>query len=181
MSSSPPNPSVVIVMGVSGCGKSTVASLVAQRLRCPFIEGDRYHSEENIAKMRSGQPLSDNDRADWLTTLASIIHTSSNPPQFLVLSCSALKPEYRNTLSSTTSPGTVGFVLLEPTKRELQWRLGHRQSHFMPSSLLDSQLQTLSYCESELFMHLKPKNADELMAPAEELASMVVNKLLLPH
>jgi len=129
--------------------------------------------------MRSGQPLSDDDRAKWLTTLAEIIHTTSgNPSQFLALSCSALKPEYRKILSSTTSPGTVGFVLLEPTKQELQQRLDQRQGHFMPSSLLDSQLRTLRYCESELFMHLKPKNADELMAPAEELASMVVDKLL---
>jgi gluconokinase len=128
--------------------------------------------------MRSGQPLGDNDRADWLTTLAEIIQTtSSNPSGYLTVSCSALKPEYRNILSSTTAPGTIAFVLLDPTKQELQQRLEHRRGHFMPSILLDSQLKTLSYRESELFMHLKPTNSDGLMAPAEELASLVVNKL----
>ena len=134
--------------------------------------------------MRSGNPLNDADRAEWLTTLADLIHTSTatpsndHLPRFLVLSCSALKPEYRSTLCTTTTPGTVGFVLLEPTKEELLTRLLERQGHFMPSSLLDSQLTTLKYTATELFMHLKPRTEDGLMPPPEELASMVVEKLL---
>jgi gluconokinase len=163
--------------------------LIAQHLKCPFIEGDKYHSENSIAKMRSGQPLTDEDRASWLATLAALIYSSTsalikqqeeNTSHFsLVLSCSALKPEYRRTLSGTTAPGTVGFVLIEPTREELQLRLQQRQGHFMPLSLLDSQLSTLNYSENELFMRLKPRLMDNLMPPPEELAAMVVDKLRL--
>ncbi len=134
--------------------------------------------------MRSGEPLTDTDRAEWLSTLATIISTKTDD-QLLVISCSALKSAYRRTLesSSTTNTNTtkskiVGFVLLEPTREELQHRLENRRGHFMPLNLLDSQLDTLNYSESELFMHLKPRIEDGLMPPAEELATMVVDKLL---
>ncbi len=131
--------------------------------------------------MRSGQPLDDQDRAQWLTTLATLIHTNSKSSSFLVLSCSALKPEYRRTLASTTSPGTVAFVLLEPTRKELTRRLEQRHGHWMPLTLLDSQLNTLSYSENELFMHFKPSSEDSMVHPPEEIALHVINKLLSLH
>ncbi|MGJ8694328.1 MAG: gluconokinase [Thalassotalea sp.] len=132
---------IYIVMGVSGCGKSTVGSLLAERLSLPFYDADDYHPPKNIEKMSKGTPLTDDDRKPWLTLLADhIIQWQADGGA--VLACSALKQIYRDLLSSTTE-GVVQFVYLKGDQATLASRLRNRDAHFMPDSLLKSQLETL--------------------------------------
>jgi carbohydrate kinase (thermoresistant glucokinase family) len=132
---------IYIVMGVSGCGKSTIGKLLGEKLSLPFYDADDYHFPENIKKMSDGISLTDEDRKPWLTLLADNIklwEVSGGA----VLACSSLKQIYRNLLSSTTT-GVVKFIYLKGDKALLHSRLTNRESHFMPESLLDSQLQAL--------------------------------------
>jgi len=130
---------VLVVMGVTGTGKSTVAGILAGLLGWDLEEGDDLHPEANVAKMSAGQPLTDDDRWPWLDRIAAWIqlHTQSGRPG--IITCSALKRSYRDRLRG---PGVV-FVHLSGSKEQIQDRLGRRLNHFMPPSLLDSQLQTL--------------------------------------
>ncbi|GLC36328.1 hypothetical protein PLESTB_000773600 [Pleodorina starrii] len=221
--------SIIVIMGVCGCGKSTVGKMLAEKLGCDFLEGDSAHPPSNIAKMQSGVPLTDADRIPWLRAIHSAIKHHLAAGRRLVVSCSALKPEYRRLLihgapadedsapplaaaddstnadgavaaptprdpsptaahmndvtpaqlprgggesaaaveapctrrpqePSTAAAASVAFVLLDPSPQELSRRLHEREragGHFMPASLLDSQLATLSYCEDELFAHFR--------------------------
>lgn len=122
----------------------------------PFYDADAYHPPSNITKMVNGIPLTDEDRWPWLDTLSHIIQGHVGEGTRAVLACSALKPEYRQRLrGNSSSPDAVGFILLEPTREELLERLLRRVeigTHFMPVSLLDTQLETLQYEGSELWM-----------------------------
>ncbi|WP_019516792.1 gluconokinase [Sphingomonas sp. Mn802worker] len=129
-------------MGVSGSGKSTLGSLLARALDCPFLEGDDFHSVEAIAKMRAGHPLSDVDRWPWLDRLGEAVGTAARTHGRAVATCSALKRRYRDRLIAATA-GSVRFVLLDTDRDELVERLQHRAHHYMPASLLDSQLDSL--------------------------------------
>lgn len=135
-------PLAIIVMGVSGSGKSTLGSLLAVRLGCGFLEGDQYHSVANVEKMRQGTALTDEDRWPWLDRLGAAIGQAVATDCVTVAACSALKRSYRERLTAATGTA-VAFILLDATQRELQRRLGNRSGHYMPASLLDSQLQTL--------------------------------------
>ena len=128
-------------MGVSGCGKSTVGALLAKALARPFYDADDFHPVENINKMANGTALTDDDRSPWLSLLADKM-VNWEASGGAVLACSALKQSYRDILSSTTE-NAVTFVYLKGTKAVLHARLTNRESHFMPDTLLDSQLQTL--------------------------------------
>lgn len=128
-------------MGVSGCGKSTIGERLGKELSLPFYDADDFHPIENITKMASGKPLNDADRAPWLQLLAEKI-VEWEADGGAVIACSALKQAYRDTLTSTTED-TVKFVFLEGSKAVLYTRLTSRESHFMPKTLLDSQLSTL--------------------------------------
>lgn len=130
---------VLVVMGVSGSGKTTVARLLAKRLEWEFAEGDDLHPAANRAKMAGGVPLDDDDRLPWLERVAAWIlaHTASGQPG--VITCSALKRSYRDVLRGDQ----VVFVYLEAGLEVLESRLAGRQGHFMPASLLASQLATL--------------------------------------
>jgi carbohydrate kinase (thermoresistant glucokinase family) len=128
-------------MGVSGCGKSTVGKLLAEKLSIPFYDADDYHFPENVKKMENGIPLTDVDRKPWLTLLADNIKLWESSGG-AVLACSALKQIYRDLLASTTTD-VVKFIYLKGDKSVLFSRLTERESHFMPDTLLDSQLQTL--------------------------------------
>lgn len=131
----------VVVMGVSGCGKSTVGRLLARALDVAFVEGDDWHSPQNIAKMAAGQPLTDADRQGWLQALAGRLAQAHAQGQGLVLACSALRRSYRDRLRAGT-PG-LQFLLLHGERALLAQRLAMRQGHYMPAALLDSQLATL--------------------------------------
>jgi gluconokinase len=134
-----PTPPTVLVMGVCGCGKSTVGAQLAQRLSVTYLEGDTYHPPENIERMRAGQPLTDDDRAGWLAALAQAL--TEHQGRGVVLSCSALKRRYRDVLRQG-APG-LRIVLLHGSEPLLQARLAARKHHYMPASLLASQLAAL--------------------------------------
>ena len=127
-------------MGVSGSGKSLIGALLARALGIEFVEGDAYHSPENVARMSAGIPLTDEDRQAWLAAIATRLDAARAGPG-LVVSCSALKRRYRDVLRAGRAD--VQFVYLEGTRALLEQRLAGRRGHFMPSSLLDSQLAIL--------------------------------------
>ena len=128
-------------MGVSGSGKTAVGSRLATALGVEFVEGDAYHSASNIQKMSNGIPLTDEDRQGWLRAIAARIRNASEAREGIVVSCSALKRAYRDLLRKEAGP--VQFVFLRGTSDLIQTRLRERRGHFMPTSLLESQLATL--------------------------------------
>ena len=132
---------IVIVMGVSGSGKSFVAGKLAEATGWPFAEGDDYHSEANKTKMHAGIPLTDADRGPWLDSLHEVLTGWHKKGQSGILTCSALKATYREHLSAGIAE--VRFVWLDPPRSVLADRMAHRPGHFMPPALLDSQLATL--------------------------------------
>ena len=129
-------------MGVSGSGKSTLGALLASKLNCPFLEGDDFHDARAVAKMTAGLPLDDDDRWPWLDRLGSAIGESLASGGRVVAACSALKRCYRERLRGAIA-GPTRFVLLDASHDELLRRLTHRSGHYMPASLLESQLATL--------------------------------------
>ena len=131
---------IIVVMGVSGCGKTTVGELLATRLQLPFVDADYYHSASSIQKMKGGIPLTDEDRLPWLHTLASLLVQYEKTG--VVLACSALKASYRNILQQNLAT-KVKWLYLEGSFALLQERLQNRTDHFMPERLLESQLQIL--------------------------------------
>jgi carbohydrate kinase (thermoresistant glucokinase family) len=130
---------ILVFMGVSGCGKSTLAGLVARRLGWPVAEGDDLHPPENVAKMAAGHALTDDDRAPWLKRVRAWIDEREAAGESGIVTCSALKRAYRDVLRDES----VTFVYLHGTREQLLARLNGRHGHFMPASLLDSQLATL--------------------------------------
>jgi gluconokinase len=163
-------PPVLVLMGVSGCGKSTVAALLAGRLGWDFEEGDELHPAANVEKMAAGQALDDEDRKPWLARLAAWIREHTEAGQPGILTCSALKKSYRDVLRGD---GVV-FVYLAGTHDQIAQRLAARHGHFMPPSLLDSQFATL-----------EPPAADEnsitleICASSSALADAVIDRLQL--
>lgn len=132
---------VLVVMGVSGSGKSTVAALVAERLGCVFVDGDSFHTPEHIAKMHAGFALDDEDRAPWLARIAAWIRQRLEAGESGVIVCSALRRAYRDTL--TGGSRRVRIVYLEGDRTLIAARLAKRHGHFMPPGLLDSQFAVL--------------------------------------
>ena len=131
---------LVVVMGVSGSGKSTVGAALAQRLRVPYADADDLHPPGNVAKMAAGEPLDDDDRYPWLEEVG---HWLADHPDGGVMSCSALKRRYRDQLRRHVPGDLLGFVHLEASPEVIRRRQASRPGHFMPGSLLDSQLETL--------------------------------------
>jgi gluconokinase len=130
---------VVVVMGPTASGKSTLGVALAEALGCTFIDGDTLHSPENLAKMTAGIPLTDADRRPWLDRVSGVIDVWLRERQSGVLACSALRRAYRDRLRR---PGVLIVQAWAPPE-VLRARLRHRSGHFMPASLLDSQLATL--------------------------------------
>ncbi|MFZ1282739.1 MAG: gluconokinase [Propionicimonas sp.] len=167
----------LVVMGVAGCGKSTVAKALQERLGWIVAEGDDYHPASNIAKMSSGIPLSDEDRWPWLDTIAAWTAEQDRAGLPTIVTCSALRRVYRDRLRA--APGRTVFVHLTGTPELLTARMSARTDHFMPPTLLPSQLATL-----------EPLQADEeaividIDRSIDEIAEVAISQLHLasaPH
>lgn len=162
----------IIVMGVSGAGKSTVASRLAQRLNRPLVEGDSLHPPQNIAKMSHGIALADEDRLPWLKAIAQRIDEARQAHQPIIVTCSALKRSYRSTL--TANHDDVGFVYLKGKKDLIAGRLNRRTDHFMPPQLLDSQFAALQEPAAD-----EPAITIAIDASPDDIVKTIVEKLNL--
>ena len=131
----------VVVMGVSGCGKSTVGQGLARVLDVPYVEGDELHPPRNVERMRAGIALTDEDRQGWLQAIAAELSRPASAARGVVVSCSALKRSYRDLLRAAAPD--LRFVHLHGDAALLAQRMAQREGHYMPPSLLQSQLQTL--------------------------------------
>jgi len=166
----PAAPTVVVVMGVSGSGKSTVAACLAERLGWAFVDGDSFHSAAHIAKMRAGHPLDDDDRAPWLAAIAAWIDLRLQAREPAIVACSALRRAYRDAL--VRGRPEVRIAYLHGDRALIEARLAARRGHFMPASLLDTQ-----------FAILEPPTAEEgavtvsVDAPAETVAATIAARL----
>lgn len=138
-----PELKTIIVMGVSGSGKSHIGSRLAATLGALFEDGDDFHPPSNKAKMSAGTPLTDADRKPWYDILRQRIETMRHTAPLYILACSALKTSYRQWLRSGDAPEALRFVLLDGTRELIHQRMSARKGHFMPLSLLESQLATL--------------------------------------
>ena len=134
-------PAVVVLMGVSGAGKTTIGLALSKLLGWPYADADEFHPPANVAKMHAGHPLDDNDRKPWLEAIAAYIDSVRAKRGHAIVSCSALRRVYRDVI--VDGRADVRLVLLDGAKDEIAGRLAHRSDHFMPASLLDSQFATL--------------------------------------
>ncbi|GAA5230002.1 gluconokinase [Arthrobacter cryoconiti] len=165
----------LVVMGVAGSGKSTLAESLSHRLDWPMAEADEFHPAANIAKMNSGTPLDDDDRWPWLHAIREWITVQASEGNSTVLTCSALKHSYRDLLAE--ADGNVVFLHLDGRKELLHDRIGSRKGHFMPPTLLPSQLATLEpLTSSELS---KGSLRLDISKSPEELVEEVVTVLHL--
>ncbi|HAK53681.1 MAG TPA: hypothetical protein DCM54_17520 [Gammaproteobacteria bacterium] len=130
----------IVVMGVAGCGKTTIGKSLAEALSYPFYDGDDFHPEPNVEKMSRGESLTDTDRAGWLSSLRDLMATNESNGTPIVVACSALKASYRKALSTGEGPL---FVFLDISHETADARLKARTEHFMPASLVQSQFDTL--------------------------------------
>ena len=134
---------IFVLMGVSGSGKTTIGTLLAQRLAIPFLDADDYHPQANKDKMHAGHPLTDEDRWPWLATLNGLLRDHARQGTGCVLACSALKSIYRDKLEEDLPDSAIDFILLEGSRELIAGRLAERHHAFMNSTLLDSQFATL--------------------------------------
>lgn len=161
----------VVLMGVTGSGKTTVGEILAERLGWSFLDGDDFHPQANVAKMASGTPLTDEDRWPWLQTLADELGSRIDRGDSCLLGCSALKDEYRNALRGARSQQQVCFVHLAGSEALIADRLAQRVHRYMPQSLLRSQFEALE----------PPQDATviDIDATPEEIADRVIAALNL--
>lgn len=141
---------ILILMGVTASGKSTIAAQLVKLTGWEFAEGDDYHSAANKQKMHAGLPLTDQDRAPWLASLHEVIAAWLREGKNGIMTCSALKQSYRDQLTRGFPPGACRFVLLEAPFALLEERINHRSAHFMNPGLLQSQLDTLELPQDAL-------------------------------
>lgn len=138
----------IIVMGVSGSGKSTVGEALSKKLKIDFFDGDEFHTKENIEKMSQGIKLNDNDRKPWLKNISKFL---KDRKKSTIIACSALKKDYRDLIQEDAE---VTFVFLNGSKETIKERLMDRKDHFMPSSLLDSQFMELEEPKDAIYVNI---------------------------
>ncbi len=158
---------LIVVMGVSGVGKSTVGKELAGRLHCDFIDADDYHSAENVKKLSAGNPLTDEDRQPWLETLHRLLGAYGAKNRDVVLACSALKQKYRDTIESGLP---VQWVYLKSPESDIAERLAHRVGHFANPRLLHSQLEILEEPVNAITIQAKGKPSEEVDAIVQLLS-----------
>jgi gluconokinase/shikimate kinase len=164
---------VLVVMGVSGSGKTTVATILARRLGCAFEEGDSLHSLSSIGKMMAGLPLTDADRGDWLLKVAEWVEARLDRGESGLIACSALKRRYRDVINRRGA-GVV-FVFLAGSKATIAARLAARTGHFMPPALLESQLADLEEPAAD-----EPAIRVEIGKVPDAIAQEVLERMALP-
>ena len=168
-------PCALVVMGVSGSGKSTIAEKLAERLSWGCEDADSFHPASNVTKMSAGQPLTDEDRWPWLRAIAGEIDRVCKAGQHVVMACSALKRDYRDILLGGRNNNDVRIIYLNGPKELIASRLASRKGHFMPPGLLDSQFKTLEPPgESE-----NPVTVS-IDAPPDAIVDDIVRQLRLP-
>lgn len=158
---------IYIVMGVAGSGKTTIGRLLADRLGWQFIEGDDYHPPENVARMASGKPLDDGDRAAWLKSLTAQIRTILAGGENAVLACSALKERYRQLLQ--VDPDQVRFIYLKGRYEDILTRLEHRHGHYMKPEMLRSQFASLEEPAGALVV--------DINLPPEKIVQIIMEQI----
>lgn len=156
---------VFVFMGVSGCGKTTLGLRLAAELDCPFYDADDYHPPENIAKMASGIPLDDHDRAPWLARLAELIQHHLDRGETAVLACSALKQRYRDVLRVSDQ---VRFIFLDGDFDLIWQRMHTREDHYMKADMLRSQFKDLE----------PPTAAEALRVPIDQPVDVILTRIL---
>lgn len=164
---------VIIVMGVSGSGKSTVGPLLASKLNLPFKDADHFHPTSNVEKMESGTPLTDSDRIPWLMELNYCLKEWKNGDG-AVLACSALKKSYRNILKKDFNKNEITFIHLEGEEELISKRLQERTGHYMPTSLLQSQFEALEEPDQAMSVGIEPspqKIVDEILSNLVQMHS----------
>ena len=158
---------MIFIIGVSGCGKTTIAKQLSKKINIPFLEGDSFHPKENINKMTTGEALTDQDRLPWLLKINNGIRSHSE--NGCIIACSALKLAYRKILSKSLDKKKVFWFYLKGNKNLISNRLKLRKNHFMPSSLLASQFDILEETKELIFVSI---NQTE-----EELLDAIIKKL----
>ena len=168
-----PVPQHLVIMGVSGSGKTTISTLLSEHLGWIAAEADGFHPAANIAKMSSGTPLTDDDRWPWLDSIRNWMDTQAENGRSTIVTCSALKRVYRDVL--VTAAGQVHFVHLNGSADVLRERMKTRSGHFMPPSLLPSQINTLEPLTED-----EPGIVVDILHSPAELADEILNRLHLP-
>jgi carbohydrate kinase (thermoresistant glucokinase family) len=157
---------IIIIMGVSGCGKTTIGKLLASKIGVQFRDGDDFHPESNVIKIKNNVPLNDKDREPWLNSLAMLIKEWSNSDG-AILACSALKESYRTQLSKFQ--GHIDWVFLSGSYETIYKRVENRKYHFMTSTLLQSQFDTLEIPTYGMHLDIEQKQTEIVSEILEKL------------
>ena len=165
----------IIVMGVSGCGKTTMGRALAARQNAAFLDADDFHPEANVAKMRAGTPLNGEDRAPWLVTLNHLLRTRSERGEGVVLACSALRKNYRAAIGMGLPQ--AHWIFLDGSFELIAERMRERPNHYMPESLLRSQFDALERPEDAITISIELSPAEQVLAAqrALDLDSRMLN------
>ena len=162
----PNGKTVIVVMGVSGSGKSSIGKLLSEKLSRPFYDGDDFHPEANVKKMSSGNPLNDDDRKEWLITLNGL--ALEHRDKGAIIACSALKKNYRNLLQAGMGD-SMAFVYLDGSFELIKSRLDQREGHFMSAQLLQSQFDTLETPSKAITVSIEEKPTQIIKQIIKEL------------